>query len=431
MFCFLGRGHLDPAAALGRDLQSRGHEVTIFHRTIAQAAVRSEGLQFFPIDRHNPEDQPKHNTSWRRTIHALNDNAQHVLREAPAALEAARIDALIIDQMDLAAPSVAEALGIPWVTLNCAPPVCFEDPSPPLPYFPWPHSRALTTRLMNLRARAFVRHATAPVLETVNRYRTSAGLRPYRHIDDVFAGRPTITQLPRALEFPRIAQPANLFYSGPLRDTHRPKRANTFPWDRLNGKPLVYASLGTIRNDRPEVFRVILDACAALDVQLVLSLGGGKLLPKDFTSLRGDPVVVHYAPQGDLLPRASLTINCAGLNTVLDSLAHGVPLVAIPIGEDQPGVAARVEAAGVGRVEPARSLSLRRLKEAIAEVRRDGRYRESAIGMRKHLQDINAIALAAGIVERILRLPPTNRRVDCPACGLSPRQNFLGLSQNL
>jgi len=39
------------------------------------------------------------------------------------------------------------------------------------------------------------------------------------------------------------------------------------------------------------------------------------------------PLVVEYAPQLELLAKARLTITHAGLNTVLDSLSNGVPLV--------------------------------------------------------------------------------------------------------
>lgn len=47
-------------------------------------------------------------------------------------------------------------------------------------------------------------------------------------------------------------------------------------------------------------------------------------------SERGDPVVVRYAPQVELVKRAAAVITHAGLNTVLETLAEGVPLVALP-----------------------------------------------------------------------------------------------------
>ena len=73
----------------------------------------------------------------------------------------------------------------------------------------------------------------------------------------------------------------------------------------------------------------------------------------------GNPIVVPVAPQLDLLSRAALTITHAGLNTVLESLSYGVPMVAIPVGNDQPGVAARIKWRGVGEL-----LALKHLKAA-------------------------------------------------------------------
>ena len=77
----------------------------------------------------------------------------------------------------------------------------------------------------------------------------------------------------------------------------------------------------------------------------MISLGGG-LSPAALGPLAGDPLVVHFAPQLEILTRAALVITHAGLNTVLESLSEGVPLVALPLGNDQPGVAARLKARG-------------------------------------------------------------------------------------
>jgi UDP:flavonoid glycosyltransferase YjiC (YdhE family) len=67
--------------------------------------------------------------------------------------------------------------------------------------------------------------------------------------------------------------------------------------------------------------------------------------------LRSGPenvIVVATAPQLELLKRADLCITHAGLNTVLEALGQGVPLLAVPIGYDQPGVAARIAHHRVG-----------------------------------------------------------------------------------
>jgi len=72
-----------------------------------------------------------------------------------------------------------------------------------------------------------------------------------------------------------------------------------------------------------------------------MALGGGSRLDA-LPSLPGWPLVVEVAPPLELLPRAALTITHADLNTVLEALSCGGPMVAIPIANDQSGVAARL-----------------------------------------------------------------------------------------
>jgi UDP:flavonoid glycosyltransferase YjiC (YdhE family) len=47
-----------------------------------------------------------------------------------------------------------------------------------------------------------------------------------------------------------------------------------FPWERLTGEPLIYASMGTLMNGLAEVYRTITAATAKhKGFQLVLSIG--------------------------------------------------------------------------------------------------------------------------------------------------------------
>jgi zeaxanthin glucosyltransferase len=175
-----------------------------------------------------------------------------------------------------------------------------------------------------------------------------------------------ICQQPAAFEYPRRQLPAWFHFTGPLVDPAS-RAAAPFPWHQLNGKPLIYASLGTIQNQQLEMFARIAEACRHLDAQLVIALGGGSS-PDALPPLPGDTLVVGFAPQLELLQRAALTITHAGLNTVLESLSCGVPMVAIPIANDQPGVAARVAWSGSGVVVPLKRATAARLRAAIDQV---------------------------------------------------------------
>jgi zeaxanthin glucosyltransferase len=103
-----------------------------------------------------------------------------------------------------------------------------------------------------------------------------------------------------------------------------------FPWERITGEPLIYASMGTLVNGLTDVFRIILKAVAAIPGrQLVLSIGSN-IQMDDIGPIPASAIVVSKAPQIELLKRAELCIAHAGINTTLESLALGVPMVAIP-----------------------------------------------------------------------------------------------------
>jgi MGT family glycosyltransferase len=176
-----------------------------------------------------------------------------------------------------------------------------------------------------------------------------------------------------------------------------------FPWDQLDGRPLVYGSLGTLQNGSEHVFQTIAEACSGLDAQLVLSLGGSKD-PAELGNLPGHPVVVRYAPQLPILKRAAAVITHAGLNTTLESLAEGVPLVAIPLGNDQPGVAARIEHHQAGMVVPLRKLTVKRLRGAIDAVLRNEIYCSAAKRLQTEICKVDGLEMATDIIENSLSL---------------------------
>jgi zeaxanthin glucosyltransferase len=61
-------------------------------------------------------------------------------------------------------------------------------------------------------------------------------------------------------------------------------------------------------------------------------------------------LMVTFAPQEHLLPRSSLAITHAGLGTIKESIASGVPMLAFPLLYDQPGNGARIAYHGLGEV---------------------------------------------------------------------------------
>jgi zeaxanthin glucosyltransferase len=159
--------------------------------------------------------------------------------------------------------------------------------------------------------------------------------------------------------------------------------------------------MGTLQNGAEEVFRKIVKGAAAPGRQIVLSIGGN-LKSEDIGAVPPNTIVVSHAPQIDILKRAALCVTHAGLNTALESLAQGVPMVAVPVTNDQPGVAARIAHHRVGAVVRLKDLTVENLRAAVDEVMSDPSYGDSARRLQQAIQKADGLARAADIVETAL-----------------------------
>ena len=175
-----------------------------------------------------------------------------------------------------------------------------------------------------------------------------------------------------------------------------------FPWDRITGEPLIYASMGTLLNGRADVFRMIIAALAKhKHLQLVLSIGD-QIDPLQLGPAPKNAIIVRRAPQLDLLKQASVCITHAGLNSVLESLAQGVPQVAIPVAYDQPGVAARIAHHRTGLVTSLDKLTADHLSRLLNEVLHNSPFRNNARRMQKVIAEANGLSAAVDIIEQSL-----------------------------
>jgi zeaxanthin glucosyltransferase len=404
---FPSPGHFYPLTALGRRLQSRGHEVVYFQVADIEPPIRAAGLEFRQLGR---EDFPpgtiraldeelgklKGLAGLRCVIRRVILSSMMIFRDAPDAIRDEGVDGLVVDQGEMAGGTVAEHLGLPFVSAALALPLN-HDASVPFVSFPWSHGFGPAARLRNRLGNAFIEWIGTPVLRTINRQRRAWGLPPAAGMNALFSGLVQVAQLPAALELPGRRVPSHFHHTGPWTDAEG-RAPVDFPWSRLNpGRPLAYASMGTLQNGVLRPYRIIAEACAGLDMQLVISLGGGHE-PAALGDLPGDPIVVGYAPQLELIRRSALTISHGGLNTVLESLERGVPTVVLPVTNDQPGVGARVEWSGVGRSIPVGRLTVGRLRDAVREVLVDPSFRERSEGLRSSIAAADGLNRAADLI---------------------------------
>jgi zeaxanthin glucosyltransferase len=403
-------GHLNPQTALGRELQSRGHQVTVLQISDVGDLVRSEGVGFHPIGQSSYRPGSLTETFVQLTqlseIEALQysvnfcrEVTEIICRDAPAAIEELGIDALLVDQLEPAGETVAEGMGLPFICVSCGQAIHRRADIPPF-FMPWSYQNTWWASLRNQVAYTILDRSCRPILQVINHYRDRWNLPPYRQMYRSNSRLLHLSQQVAAFDLPNLNLPAHFHYVGPLRN--RSPRSVSFPQERLTGQPLIYASLGSVQNRKYEIFHQIATACQGLDFQLVMPHGGG-MNAEQITSLPGDPLVVEYAPQREILSKASLTITHGGMNTVLDSLSYGVPLVAIPITFEQPGTGARIRWTGVGEVIPLAQLTPSRLRDAIQQVSASPGYAANAATVQREIQQAGGIHRAADLIEQAVQ----------------------------
>ena len=408
LICPASTGHLNTMLPLGKELQRRGHKVTLIGRLDAKSKTLAAELEFRAIaEEEFPSGsmakslseigELKGQAALKYTVDVLKQGADVFLRDAPEVIKQAGVEALLVDQVTPEGGTVADFLDIPFVSI-CSAVVLNREETVPPHFTNWRYSPAWWAQLRNKTGYALLSQVAKPLREVIAKYRQEWKLPPHVSPNNSYSQLAQLSQQPAELEFPRQKLPQWFHFTGPY---HSPiaREIPVFPEQKLTGQPIIYASMGTIQNRLIKVFYHIAEACVGLDAQLVISLGGSAS-PESLPALPGSPLVVEYAPQLELLRKATLTITHAGMNTTLECLSNGVPMVAIPIANDQPGIAARIAWAGVGEVIPVSRVNVTMLREAIKRVLTQESYKKNALMLQEAIHRAGGVSRAADIIEQ-------------------------------
>jgi len=322
-----------------------------------------------------------------------------MLKSMPAMLEATAVDALIIDPIQFYAELAPMNLGIPYIHVAVAI-HCDYSGYTPLCIYGDPHQT--TTEAIARNRKGVAKFAKMLGNDGVKAYARNAGFKiDWEDPGFTLSKIAWLTQTPREFDFENSNWPSQFHHTGPFHDG-KGRAEVDFPWERLTGEPLIYASMGTILNGQAEVFRTIAAGVAKhKGVQLVLSIGD-QLEPEQIGPVPSNAIIVKRAPQLELLKLASVCITHSGVNTVLESLAQGVPQLAIPVTFDQPGIAARIAYHKTGVVTSLDQLTADHLSTLLNDVLNDFTYRDNARKLEKAIAKANGLSVAADLVEESL-----------------------------
>jgi MGT family glycosyltransferase len=419
---FTGTGHLNSLIPLAQGLKDRGHKVTFFEKPKIEDRVRQAGLDFIPIGKGSSsfKEQTNRNGSGPRSrLSSIRFNLERIecdlkmyLKETPRALVEAGVDALLVNEIALTGPTVAQIARLPYFIISTSVPHHFGWNAYPW-YSGYKYSASWHSMIETALFEVSALRMRGPVRRALDEYRRQLGLGPVKQARQSFPELAHITQLPKCLDLPRSGLPSNFYYTGPSASRAARPHAE-FPWDRLDGRSVIYMSLGTTRNVQAFVFQLVSEACRDLDLQLVISLGG-RFDSNAFRDLPGNPLVTKYAPQLELVRLATIVITHAGPNTVFETLMEGKPMVAIPLAHDQPAIAARLARLGIAEVLPVMRLTVGKIHRAVTRVLNDPTYRCAAVKMQAELHSLNGLQRAVDVIEETIGKFTADPRHDSAA----------------
>ena len=359
-------GRLYPLVATLQELQRRGHRVIVRTGQDEVYLLRSIGIEAEVLA---PELAAFNPTDWQartrfgallRALDEFGDRARPQVADLGAAIDAHQPDVVILDETSWGAAAAAEHSGRPWA-FSVPSPVPIGSPGvPPFGLGLRPRvdtvgrirDRVVRPLTVGKLARVIARH--------VNPLRVELGLRPLHRLDEFYlAADLLLNYTAEPFDYPRTDWPAKVRLVGP--GLWEPP-STAPPWLDELSRPLVLVTCSTgFQND----VRLAETACAAFadePFDVVLTTGevdvSAAVVPRNVR-------VERFVPHSAVLDRAVCVVCHAGMGITQKALAHGVPVVAVPFGRDQPEVARRVEVAGAGVRLPARKLNAGRLRAAV------------------------------------------------------------------
>jgi UDP:flavonoid glycosyltransferase YjiC (YdhE family) len=377
--CSGGSGHLEPLVPLARATRRAGHAVAFAPRPWMVPKAQELGFEAFPSGSDEglePVTRPLLEVDMEREFRDLRDGFGRWLARSRAAdllvvATSWRPDVIVWEETDFGAAIVAERLDLP-------------------------HAVLLVTA-----AGSFVRPDV--LADALDEVRSEHGLPPDPEAA-MLARHLVLSPFPPSFRDPRYPPPPNAHGTRtwevvPAEGAGSPPPpgwAATIP-----GAPVVYVTLGTVFNhESGDLFERVLVGLGQLPINLLVTVGS-EIDPASLGRHPPNVTIERFIAQADVLPHVDLVVSHAGSGSVLGALAHGRPMVLLPMGADQPLNAERCAALGVGRVLDVVRATPDDIHSATTDVLAGAAYRAAAGRLRDEVASLPHPDVAVGLIERL------------------------------
>jgi UDP:flavonoid glycosyltransferase YjiC (YdhE family) len=378
LFTFAGgSGHFEPLVPIARAAEGAGHTVAFAGQLAMIPAIEAAGFTAFATTgatlMSTPERLPLLKLDLEREDHDLREGfARRLARERTTAVLALcatwQPDLIVCDEVDFGAMVAAERLGLPYAVV------------------------------LVIAAGSFVRREV--VGEPLNELRAEHGLPPDPELA-MLSRYLVLSPFPPSYRDPAFPLPATVHSIRPL--TPGTGQNDTLPAGMipLNSAPAVYFTLGTVFNlESGDLFERVLAGLRDLSLNVIATVGR-EIDPAEFGPQPAHIQIMQYIPQSVILPHCAVVVSHGGSGSVIGALAHGLPMVLIPMGADQPYNAARCAELGVACLLDAIEATPETVREAVSTVLSDSGYRRAAERMRDEIAALPEPAYAVTLLERL------------------------------
>lgn len=388
-----GHGHVNPTLPLVAELVRRGHRITYFVTEDFRAAVEAAGAAFCAYNTIHDDyfDARKLSGSApQRVALALITTAGEILPELLDITRTEKPDYILFDGMCPWGNLVAQILHLPAIASLSLSPMNAPPPRAMLKIFPF----ILPVIFRDFgkgveaikQARALTKQYNLPPLGFAG-IMNNLGDISISYTSTYF--QPFVDSVPNSVRF----------VGWTLRET---PANESFPFERVGGRKLIYVSLGTLNNDDAAFFRMCIEALADNDDFVIMSTGN-RISPESFGTLPENVSIHAWVPQTDVLRRAALFITHGGLNSLHDGLYCGVPLLLVPQQVEQLMNAMRVVELGAGLMLKKGQVSVHTIRSSAARLLTESQFAVNATRIGDTFRAAGGVRRAADEIEELLR----------------------------
>lgn len=356
---FSGEGHINPTVGLVEELIRRGEEVVYvggerFRERIEKTGADYRGYQESFLANSPRLQSDKLQEKMREMFPKMLDFMERITPEILKKVKGEQFDYCLYDMMFLPGMIIAQVLGLPRI--------------------------AFSTTFVWKEMPRFGRERTAGLLEGMKKLTQKMADQYAIDLDpDKFPSFGDMTLVFTSRYFQPDAETFDdsVKFVGPSIAPRKDCKTLDISLSDHGDRRVIYISMGTIVNYQVELYRKCIEAFRELDVTVILSIGQHTPM-EELPEIPDNFIVRRYVPQLEVLKHADLFITHGGMNSTNEGLYYGVPLLMIPLVNDQPLVAARMKELGAGIVLDPSTVTPAALRESAEKIWADPRFAQNS-----------------------------------------------------